>query len=180
MRFGRLIAVSVHHSKNHKRFWECTCVCGNTVVVRQDQLTTSKTRSCGCLLQESRHINLESRHRKKPKAQSTYGITGHYRTWNPLKHENPRLYRIWQGMKSRCYYSKNKFYHCYGGRGITVCDEWRCSFNNFAMWALNNGYNDHLSIDRIDVNGNYSPQNCRWITMREQQKNKRKSPSPEQ
>lgn len=78
-------------------------------------------------------------------------------------------------MKSRCYYEKNKCYRSYGGRGISICDEWLKSFDAFAEWSLVNGYADNLTIDRIDVDGNYSPDNCRWITNAEQQKNKRKS-----
>lgn len=178
-RFGRLIAESVHHSAEHRRFWSCRCDCGNYVVVRQDQLTTNKTKSCGCLLAESRNKNLAIKQVKTGRKIRSRRINGYSANWNPLKHQQPRLYRIWQGMKSRCYYTKNKCYDSYGGRGISICDEWLRSFNAFAEWALANGYRDNLSIDRIDVNGNYCHENCRWITMAEQQKNKRKSPSSE-
>lgn len=171
-KFGRLTAICVHHSANHRRFWLCNCDCGKQAIIRQDQLTTGKTKSCGCLERERRnrpHIKREYVSAK---------INGHNRNWKPIKHEQPRLYRIWNSMKSRCYYPKNKCFDSYGGRGISVCDEWRHSFDTFAAWALANGYEDHLTIDRIDVDGNYHPQNCRWITMGDQQKNKRKSPSP--
>lgn len=176
MRFGRLVAENVHHSVGHRRFWYCRCDCGSHAVVRQDQLTTQKTKSCGCVLDESRIKNLSKGRSKKGRKDRKRRINGHNANWNPLKHQQPRLYRIWQSMKSRCCYEKNKCYSSYGGRGISVCDEWLRSFNAFAEWAITNGYEDHLSIDRIDVDGNYHPDNCRWITMAEQQKNKRKAP----
>lgn len=182
-RFGRLLAMEYDHSANHKRFWRCACDCGKVTVIRQDQITTGKTRSCGCYLKETQVSNLNKGRIKKPKkqkqrdAQQTNRIDGHYKTWNPIKHKYPRIYRIWQSMKSRCYYKNNKCYSCYGGRGISICSEWISDFNTFANWALTHGYKDNLSIDRIDVNGNYEPGNCRWVTMAEQQKNKRKRPS---
>lgn len=84
-----------------------------------------------------------------------------------------RLYGCWEGMKSRCYCTTAGNYRNYGGRGITICDEWRDSFESFRDWALANGYADNLYIDRISSDGNYEPSNCRWVTMREQQNNKR-------
>lgn len=175
-RFGRLVAVEIHHTNNHKRFWVCRCDCGTLAVIRQDQLTQGKTKSCGCFLKESQNKNLAIRQVKKPETNNAQDLNGHRPYWNPVKHQYPRLYRIWSSMKSRCYYAKNKCFRSYGGRGIRICDVWLRSFNTFAEWALDHGYEDHLSIDRIDVNGNYCPENCRWITMTEQQKNKRKSP----
>ena len=172
-RFGRLVAVRYVYSKNHRRFWECICDCGAQCIIRQDQLTTGKTRSCGCL---SRDVKSESSRNASERKKAVAEAKASERKRTSLKKENPRLYRIWHSMKSRCYYSKNKCFNSYGGRGISVCDSWKLSFNEFAMWALANGYSDTLTIDRIDVNGNYCPQNCRWITNLEQQHNKRKTP----
>lgn len=82
-----------------------------------------------------------------------------------------RLYSIWCDMKRRCYNPKNKRYSRYGGRGISVCEEWKDDFQAFYEWAIDNGYDEHLTIDRINVNGNYEPSNCRWVTWKEQQRN---------
>ena len=86
---------------------------------------------------------------------------------------NTRIYRIWGNMKGRCYCKSRREYKNYGNRGITVCDEWLHDFQAFYDWAMNNGYNENLTLDRKDVNGNYEPSNCRWITNEEQQSNKR-------
>lgn len=86
---------------------------------------------------------------------------------------NTKLYRVWNSMKQRCYNSNDKFYFCYGGRGIKVCDEWRKDFKSFYDWAMRNGYQENLTIDRIDVNGNYNPSNCRWVDDKTQQRNRR-------
>lgn len=90
------------------------------------------------------------------------------------KHDT-RIYRIWCGMIARCKYPSNASYKWYGARGITVCDEWQNSFKSFYDWAMSHGYNDTLTIDRINVNGNYEPSNCRWATWKEQAMNKRNS-----
>lgn len=129
--------------------WLCQCECGNTKIVRGDLLGRS-TNSCGCLRSE---LN------KKEK------------TKDPVKPK--RLYRIWCGMKTRCYNIKSEAYENYGNRGIQVCEEWINNFRNFEKWALNNGYQENLTIDRIDNDDDYKPFNCRWITRKEQNRNKR-------
>lgn len=86
---------------------------------------------------------------------------------------NSRLYRIWTNIKTRCYNAKDPHYSRWGGRGIVMCDEWKDDFKSFYDWAMSNGYSDDLTIDRIDNDGNYEPSNCRWVTAKEQSKNKR-------
>lgn len=83
-----------------------------------------------------------------------------------------KLYHVWNGMKQRCYNANDDFYYCYGGKGITVCEEWKNSFQNFYDWAISHGYDEKLSIDRIDVNGNYCPENCRWTNSSVQNRNR--------
>lgn len=147
-----LKVINLAYIKNHKTYWNCKCKCGKETIVYSDKLKTGHTKSCGCL---KRQKTIERNYR--------HGLYG------------TRLYSIWHDMNTRCYYEKTKCYKYYGGRGITICDEWKNNFVNFYNWAINNGYKDNLSIDRIDVNGNYEPSNCRWATMQEQQLNKRNS-----
>ena len=115
-------------------------------------LNSGHTKSCGCYLSDNRSQN--------SKKNKTHGMT------------KTRLYVVWRGMKRRCYYPRESSFPHYGGRGITVCDEWNNSFEAFRDWAMANGYRDDLTLDRIDYNGNYEPSNCKWSTMEEQQNNK--------
>ena len=136
-------------TKNHQ-YWLCKCDCGNFKEVRADHLTDGRMQSCGCL-----------RYKLIGEKKKTHGQC------------RTRIYRIYRNMLNRCYYKPFIEYHRYGGRGIIVCKEWLDNFINFYNWAMANGYSDELSIDRIDPNGNYEPNNCRWVTQQQQQNNKR-------
>lgn len=134
----------------------CLCDCGNEKIVKANNLSNGNTHSCGCL---KKKIMAEK--------QFKHGATGG-------RHgKQDRLYTIWCGMNSRCYSPSATEYENYGGRGITVCNEWRNDFLVFREWALKNGYTQTLTIDRIDNDGNYEPSNCRWIALKDQMNNKR-------
>lgn len=129
--------------------WLCQCDCGNKVVVLGCSLRSGNTTSCGC--------------KNKKHGQSCAHGTN----------KPSRLYRIWVDIKGRCYYPSSISYSSYGAKGITMCDEWRNSFEAFSEWAISNGYNDTLSIDRIDNDKGYFPENCRWATKSVQRLNQR-------
>ena len=148
-RFGRLTVLKRAETINKRTRWLCRCDCGEEVIVEAYNLKKGHTQSCGCLQREA-----------ASKANTTHGMRG------------SRLYRIWVCMHNRCYRKCYHAYNHYGGRGITICDEWH-DFQAFQYWAIENGYNDDLSIDRIDNDKGYYPDNCRWVTMEEQNRNKR-------
>lgn len=149
-RFGRLTVVSrAENDKRGSARWLCMCDCGKTCIVLASNLMKGHTKSCGCL-------NLES----TVKRSRTHGG------------RQTRLYRIWCAMKYRCNNPSATRYANYGGRGIKVCAEWERSFTAFQKWALKNGYSDSLSIDRIDSDIGYCPENCRWADATTQSRNR--------
>lgn len=149
-KFGRLTVTKYLCVEKNKNIWLCKCECGNLVKVNTGNLTSGNTKSCGCL-QKQRASKSNIKHGKR----------------------NTRLYRIWLNMKDRCCNKHNKRYEYYGGRGIAVCNEWKDDFQAFYDWSMVNGYSDNLTIDRINVDGNYEHYNCRWVDMKTQRINAR-------
>ena len=155
-RYGRLTVVRrweklpTGHSK-----WLCVCDCGNTKIVEDSNLKHSDKISCGCWRKELYIENAK---------------------WRGESHTP--LFQIWQSMINRCTKPNAQNYKYYGGRGIQVCDDWIDPINGYFLfkgWALTNGYEDGLSIERIDYDGNYTPENCKWIPLNEQSKNTRRA-----
>lgn len=151
-KFGKVTVLSFDKIKNNRSYWICQCDCGKVFSRRSDIIKRKDVKSCGCYKKEN---------------NKTIGIKHGDCKRNKI---NP-IYRIWQGMKDRCYNKNNPNNVHWLGRGIKMCDEWKNNYLEFKKWAIENGYKKGLSIDRIDVNGNYEPNNCRWVSQEEQNKN---------
>lgn len=153
-RFGRLVVIDeAPKGIRNKVRWQCLCDCGNEVVTYADNLRSGHTSSCGCL---SRDISR--------KMLTTHGKAGRGNT-HPL-------FRVWMAIKNRCYNQNSTAYKDYGGRGIKLCKEWQ-EFQPFYEWAMKNGYKTGLEIDRTDNDSGYCPENCRFITAKQNNRNKR-------
>lgn len=151
-KFNKLTVLEKTNQRiNRSIIYKCQCDCGNITYVKSTNLIKGYIKSCGCL-----------QRKMASKCNKTHGLS------------HTKLFYVWQDMIKRCFKENHHAYKYYGGRGITVCNEWKNDFMSFYNWAINNGYEEGLTIDRIDVNGNYEPNNCRWVTMKVQCKNRRK------
>ena len=153
-KIDRLTVIKRDGSQNKKATWLCKCDCGREIRVLGVSLTSGNTKSCGCLRQET--VKNVGQSNKK------HGMYG------------TRIYTIWADMKKRCLDKRDRAYKHYGARGISIYKEWYV-FENFYEWAKSSGYEDNLTLDRKDVNGDYTPNNCKWSTWKEQQNNRRSS-----
>ena len=140
-RYGRLVVKEKVDIVNNRSMWKCLCDCGNEKIVRSHDLQRGSVKSCGCLRKEA-----------QLKSSLTHGLS------------KTRIHKEWRGILHRCKNPSASHYENYGGRGITVCDEWKEDFMAFYEWSMQNGYADNLTLDRKDNDKGYSPDNCRWVT----------------
>lgn len=146
--FGLLTVINrAENDINSKSMWCCKCDCGNEKIISGNSLSRGNSTSCGCF---------------KLKLHTTHGMS------------KSNIYKVFTGMLQRCNNKKHKNYKDYGARGISVCKDW-LTFESFYKWSMENGYRENITLDRVDNNGNYSPSNCKWVTMAQQSLNKRSS-----
>lgn len=155
-KIGRLLIIECLGTKDKHVVWRCKCDCGKEVIKTTTYIRRSPCPSCGCYKLEVRRTH-----------------PNHLIHGQSAKHNTTRIYRIWANMKARCYTPSYTRFENWGGRGISVCDEWKNDFQAFYDWAMSNGYQDNLTIDRIDNDGDYHPNNCRWVSYKTQTRNSR-------
>lgn len=148
-RFGYWTVLKRAPNKGKRVFWLCRCVCGNVKIVQGTSLKNGVSKSCGCKKSEN-HFKSHGLH-------------------------DTALYRKWASVKNRCFNRNDKMYKHYGERDITMCDEWKNDFKAFYNWSMKNGYKENLELDRIDNDGNYCPENCRYVTHQENLRNMKRT-----